>query len=413
MAHIPRIALLRALYGRQFALLWSGQTFSRVGDFLYQVALAWWVLEKTGSALAMGTVLIFSFTPMLLFLLIGGVAVDRLPRVPLMLASDLLRGVVVAVVALFTFTNTLEIWHIYLASLTFGFVDAFFQPAYSAMVPQIVPVDDLPSANSLSSISVQIGRILGPALAAALIAVGGTPFAFTFNSLTFFVSAAFLLPLLRVPAPRPTVLAEGEQKPSLLADLREGIATVLAAPVLWITIGLYALVNVTLAGPYSVAMPFLVEEHLHADASTLGFLYAMFPVGYVLGGVWLGRKARIRSRGLLMYGGAMVAGLMLFTFGLQLPVLVLGLAAIINGAALEMGSLAWTNTLQETVAGEKLGRVYSIDMLGSYVLLPIGYALTGWMTDLLGPATVFLLGGGITVVLAGLGLMHPRIHAWS
>ncbi len=109
----------------------------------------------------------------------------------------------------------------------------------------------------------------------------------------------------------------------------------------------------------------------------------------------------------------MVAGLMLLTFGLPLPVLVLGLAAIINGAALEMGSLAWTNTLQETVAVEKLGRVYSIDMLGSYVLLPIGYALTALMTELIGPATVFLLGGGITVVLAVLGLMHPRIRAWS
>ena len=87
--------LFRSLTYRPFALLWAGQTISRIGDYLYQIALAWWVLEKTGSATAMGAVLICSLVPMLLFLLIGGVAVDRLPRVRVMLASDLARGAIV------------------------------------------------------------------------------------------------------------------------------------------------------------------------------------------------------------------------------------------------------------------------------------------------------------------------------
>src|SRR5437763_4098374 len=119
------MALFASLKHRPFALLWSGQTISRLGDSLYRIALAWWVLQKTGSAVAMGTVLICAFTPMLLFLLLGGVAVDRLPRLRLMLASDLLRGGIVAAVALLAFADRLELWHIYLASLVFGFVDAF------------------------------------------------------------------------------------------------------------------------------------------------------------------------------------------------------------------------------------------------------------------------------------------------
>src|SRR6266487_1272046 len=119
--------LFQSLKHRWFALLWSGQTISRLGDSLYRVALAWWVLEQTGSATAMGTVLICSFTPMLIFLLIGGVAVDRFPRVRVMLASDLLRGLVASSVALLAFSQLLEIWHIYVASIVFGFVDAFFE----------------------------------------------------------------------------------------------------------------------------------------------------------------------------------------------------------------------------------------------------------------------------------------------
>src|SRR3712207_4020894 len=131
------MGLFRALRHRAFALLWAGQTLSRVGDFLYQVALAWWVLETTGSAPAMATVFIFSFTPMLLFLLAGGVAVDRLPRVPLMLLSDFARAAISATITILAFGNLLEIWHVYVASLLFGFVDAFFQPAYMALVPEV------------------------------------------------------------------------------------------------------------------------------------------------------------------------------------------------------------------------------------------------------------------------------------
>ena len=121
----------------------------------------------------MGTVLIFSFAPMLIFLLIGGVVVDRLPRGRVMLASDVLRGVCVALVALLAFAQSLEIWHVYLASMVFGFVDAFFQPAYTAIVPEIVPSEGLPSANSLTNLSGRVTGIVGTALGATLVALGG------------------------------------------------------------------------------------------------------------------------------------------------------------------------------------------------------------------------------------------------
>src|SRR5262249_22305348 len=139
-------SVLRALRHRNFALLWTGQTVSRLGDHLYQIALAWWVLEKTGSAALLGPGVIGQLLPMRLFLLLGGVTVDRFHRPRLMFASDLGRGVVVGVVAALAYAGTLEVWQALVASFIFGFVDAFFYPAYVATVPELVPTDDLPSA---------------------------------------------------------------------------------------------------------------------------------------------------------------------------------------------------------------------------------------------------------------------------
>lgn len=398
--------LLRALRIRAFGLLWAGQTISRFGDFLFQVSLAWWVLEKTGSATVMGTVLIFSLVPMLVFVLLGGVAVDRLPRIPLMLGSDLARGAIQSVVAVLAFAQVLEVWHILITSVLFGIVDAFFQPAYVALVPEVTPAEDLPSANALTSLSMQIGRIAGPALSGLLIAFGGTAIAFAVDAATFFISALFLLPLLKVALPRPMP----EAVFSIWHDLRAGIGIVVGLPWLWITMTMQALTNVTLAGPFQVAIPFLVDDHFGGDARMLGLLYAAFPVGYVIGGVWLGRQARIRHRGWIVYVGTGVAGLGMLAIGLPITIAGALIAAVVNGAALEMGALIWTNTLQELVPNERLGRIASIDMLATYALIPVGFALAGWATNAFGAATVCILGGAITAAVAGLGLLHPAIR---
>ena len=400
------MSLFRSLHHRPFLLLWLGQTISRVGDFMYEIALAWWVLEKTGDATLMGGVLVAAITPSVIFYLIGGVAVDRFSRIGLMLASDVARGAVVLLVSFLAFTNQLEIWEIFAASLFFGFVDAFFQPAFSALVPQIVPEEDLPSANSLASMSIQLGRVVGPAVGAGIVAAIGSPLAFLINGVSFFVSALFLLPLLRMKIPR----AVSEKGASVLRELREGFSVVFAAPWLWISILVFALTNVTLSGPYSVSMPFLVSENMGASVETLGLLYSAFPIGFILGGFYLGRRRIIRKRGLWMYGGTAVAALALGVFGLLPPLWVLLAAALVNGAMLEFGHLAWTNLLQEKIPNEKLGRVVSIDSMGSFALLPVGFLFAGWATEQFGAPFVFLVGGLFTAVVCAAGLLIPTIR---
>lgn len=403
------MSLFRAFSHRPFALLWSGQTISRIGDFLYEVALAWWVLDKTGSAALTSLVLILTFTPMLLFLLIGGVAVDRFSRINIMLASDVARGLIVGGVAALAYTNQLEVWHIYLASLAFGFMDAFFQPAFQALVPELTPQEHLTSANALSSFSVQIGRMIGPAIGGTVLGVLGAAGAFALNATSFLISAVFLLPLWRMGVSKPQPAAPTDHQ-SFLNDARDGLTFVLERPVLWISILLFAFTNITLVGPYSVAMPVLVKNSLDGNADMLGWIYAVFPVGYVAGGLWTGRQIKVRRRGIVAYGGTIVAGLMLGSFGLLLPLWAMFIAAFINGAALEIGTQIWLNLLQELVPAEKMGRVSSIDMLGSFVLLPIGLGLAGWATDVFGAPRVFLLGGGLTAVFTVCGLLHPALR---
>lgn len=401
-----RMVLFRSLRQRSFALLWAGQTLSRLGDSLYRIALAWWVLEKTGSATAMGKVLIFSLTPMLLFLLVGGVVVDRFHRLKLMLASDVLRGSIVLVVAFLAQTHQLEVWHVYAASALFGAVNAFFQPAYAVIVPEIVPAEELTSANSLTVLSKQLADIVGPTLGAAAVALGSAPLAFAFNGLSFFISAACLAPLLNLPA----LKGIKKETPGVIRDLREGISAILGSKWLWLTIAISALGNATLNGPMFVAMPLRIKEELHADVGALGLVYSMIALGAVLATVWLGRSARMRRRGLTSYIVWVVGGLSVVACGLPLPVVGLWAAALVCGAAITSFYLIWMNTLQELVPRQVLGRVSSIDLLGSLCLLPVGHGVTGWAADRIGASMVFIIGGAITLGLAAFGLTQREIR---
>ena len=403
------MSLFRALRHRSFALLWTGQTASRLGDSLYQVAMAWWVLEKTGSSVAMSAVLIFNMAPMLIFLLVGGVMVDRFPRLWLMLASDLARGLLVAVMAALAWMGRLEIWHVYVISFVFGLVDAFFQPAYRAAVPEVTPESALTSANSLTSLSGELSGIVGPAIGAAIVKLSGTPLAFALNGASFLIAGCCLLPILKLAtSTRPQEASHG-----VMGDLREGLGAVLASPWLWVAIAIAGVSNITYAGPMGVALPFLIKDHLKADVSALGLFFSLSSLGAVLAAVWMGRFARIRRRGLKLYGAWMMVGVLVCAIGLPIPIAGVLVAAFGIGVFNSILGLIWTHSLQESVPRNLFGRVSSVDYLGSYLLLPVGYAVGGWATQQLGPAMVFVVGGALQAALIALGLSHPKVRQFD
>lgn len=399
--------LLRALSHRPFALLWAGRTISAVGDGVYLVVLAWFVIQTTGSAAANGVILICATVPLLLLLLVGGVIVDRLPRRGLLVVSDGVRGVVVGVIAVLAATHQLAFWHLTVLSAIFGAMDALFYPAYTSIIPQVTPSEALTSANSLLSLSRQATGVIGPALGGLLVALGGTPQAFALDALSFFISCGCILAMPAVPAP---VEQDESESRSVLADVREGLGTVLGSPWLWITIAVAGISNITLSGPLEATLPLLVRQGLGAGVGVYALLNALEALGAVVTAAWLGQQVKLRRRGLLTYGAWLVAASAMALMGLPITVAGVGLAIFICGAGLAVLNLVWANTLQELVPTERLGRVSSIDALGSYALLPIGYGLAGLAADHIGAPSAFVIGGAISALPIALGLLHPAVR---
>jgi len=402
------LSLLHSFRHARFALLLLGQGPSRLGDGVYQVALAWWIVQQSGSASSLSAVAACSVASMAILLVFGGVAVDRVPRAQILFISDVTRAMIMAGITWLAWSDRLNVWIVCVGAVLFGCADAFFQPAFVALVPQLVPDQDLRSANALASLTLQLAGIAGPAAAAALLAIGGPSLAFAVNSLSFGVAACLVAPLLKVPLPA-AASREGPER-RLLEDARDGLRTVMASPVLSAGILVAGFVNVALSGPYTVGMPFLVKGHLGGDEKLLGVLYAVFAMGYASAGIVMGSIRRLRRRGPVMFLCLAAAGTNLGLFGANLPLAVLIGAALINGAALEVASLVWTNMLQTLVPPEKLGRVASIDMLGSFVLLPAGYVLTGWLVDMLGAPATFIAAGIVSAGVSVLPLIHPSIR---
>ena len=273
---------------------------------------------------------------------------------------------------------------------------------------------DRTSANSLTSMSAQITGVVGPAVGAAIVAFGGTPLAFALDAASFIISAACILPMIEwsyflLKQPSSANGSDLSIK-SARNDILEGFKFVIRSPFLWITISVASLSNITLSGVTGVGLPFLVKDHLHAGVGLLGALYSLFSVGSVIGAIYHGSKARLRHRGLLAYISWIIGASLLAFFGINTNVLLIEAGAILMGFCFAGFDLVWVNSLQELVPNELLGRVTSLDYLGSYLLLPVGFALTGWAIERFGASPVFIVCGLTGAAITMMGLLHPAVR---
>lgn len=401
---------------RPFALLWAGQTVSRAGDAVHLIAVTWLVLQLTGSAGAMGIVLAASLVPYLLFALVGGVVVDRFPRLLVMLVSDLSRMVVVLVIAALIATHTLAFWQFPVLAGFFGAVSAFFEPAYASVVPELVGAEDRSSANALRQIGRRGARTVGPALGATIIATGGTVAAFLLDAATFALSAVLVVLAARrvralATSVRAAEAADPAPRPSAVDQLREGFATVASSPWIWISIAIAGISSVTLAAPLEAVLPLLVTKGFGGGVAALGIIESLLAGGSVVAAVIVGSRHRIRRRGYVTYGSWTLAALGCAAAGLPIGLVGLGIVALVTGAALAVLGLAWMSSLQDLVPPDRLGRVFSIDALGSAGLVPLGYLVAGQAADAVGPSLVFLVGGLVSAAVIALGFLHPSVRA--
>ncbi len=407
-----RVRFARALQSRPFALLWVGQTISLLGDGAFYTAMAWQVLLLTHSATAMGIVMVAEMVPRLLFLLIGGVTADRLPRRLVLLWSDAGRAIVVLFVAALGWLHLLQLWHFVGLALIYGFVDGFFLPAYQSLPPQLVQAEDLPSANALSGLSWQLSQLLGPAIGAICVALAGPTSAIAFDGLTFVVSALCLL-AIRLPIDVKTVAMDrpaGRQGGirGVIADTRVGISYVTSSTWLWVTILVASVGVMGFTGPTVVALPKLVHDVYGTGVWLLGALGTANALGSITGTFLVGQMRHLRRRGLVAYLAIGLSSIAFIAFGLPLPRTIMPVIACIANALVGFGfgifQVIWITVMQELVPADKLGRVSSIDFLGSLCLTPISFAIVGPLADHVGPGWVFIAGGILNLALTLMAL---------
>ncbi len=408
--HRPHFA--RALHSRPFALLWTGQTISALGDGAFVTALSWQALQLTGSAMAMGMVVLAQTLPMILLLLLGGVVADRFPRQQVMLWSDASRAVAVLLIAALGMMHLLQLWHLVLLALFFGTVRGFFSPAYQSIIPQLVSKGDLPSANSLTELSYQLYCSLGPMLGASCVAFAGPAAAFAFDGLTFIVSALCLfvlrLPVTLSPATIASAHLRGRGIRTAAGEMREGLRYVTGSTFLWVTITLAALCTVGGAGSLVVALPKLIHDVYGQGVWLLGAVHAAGGIGSLIAILLAGHLNRLRRRGITMYLMMIGISMAFILFGLPLPhslePVVACLAMVVVNFGLAVYQILWLTVMQEIVPDDRLGRVSSIDQLGGYGLWPVGFALAGVITDYISPSWVFIGAGIVNTGLYTLGL---------
>ncbi len=393
--------LLAPLRHRDFALLWSGQTFSILGNSVNSIALPWQVLQLTGSATQMGIVVAINLATNVVFLLLGGAVVDRVPRRRILLTSDLISGLVFSTVAALAATGALRIEHLYLATAITAMTGAFFGPAMTAILPELVPTGILLAGNSLRGISRQAGRVFGPVLGGLIIAAAGLASAFAFDAFTFFVSFLALVAMRSAaPAPRP--------RPGMLHEVREGIAFVLARGWLWVTITIASVLNTFVIAAMSVALPVELKDTLGLDAAAFGAVFASQGIGEAAGAVLVG-QLRVQRSGIAMYGFIAVSAVAMLAYAVPLLPVVLA-AGLIWGATLVGFGVLWETAMQKHVPRELLGRVSSVDWFGSLVFSPIGPLAAGAVVTTYGPQFAFEVAAVLTVAAVPIGLSVRSIR---
>src|SRR5437870_4980609 len=379
-----------ALAERDFRLLFIGRTISLFGSAFAPIALAFAVVRLTGSPSDLGLVLSAYMLAHLLFLLAGGVWADRLPRHLVMVTSDLLSGAAQIAAAVVLLTGVAQTWHLIVLGAIRGGASAFFMPASTGLVPQVVSPSRLQQANALLSLSRNSTRIAGVAIAGVLVATIGPGWALGLDGATYAFGALFVAMLHPPPA-------EPVEERKFMRELAEGWREFRSRYWLCVTIVQFALINAYAIGAFLVLGPFVAEKHL-GGAAAWGFILAAEALGMILAGI-IALRYRPERPLLVATLAVLTMAPLLALLGIAAPLLLILPAALIAGVGLELYGVFWDTTLQQHIPDEKLSRVSSYDVLGSFALIPVGVAVMGPISGVIGVADT-LIGAALVVVVA-------------
>jgi MFS family permease len=401
------VKLLGPLRERDFALLWTGMTVSLLGDGIYLVAVAWQVYDLSNDPAALSLVGLSWTIGMVAFLLTGGVVSDRVERRRVMIGADLVRAAVLLAIGILSVAGVLEIWHLVALVVLFGAGEAFFGPAFGAILPDVVPGEQLVQANALDQLVRQsAARLVGPALGGFVVAALGAGTAFLVDAATFVVSAA-CISALRV---RSLPQTDGRER-SARAELREGIVFVRSQPWLWATLIAASVSLLMFLGPLEVLLPFVVRNDLDAGAGAFGAILAAAGAGSVVTSLLLSQRGLPRRYLTFMYAVWSIGTLPLIGYALGNAVWQLMALAVIYGACMSAGMVVWATLMQTRVPPGLRGRVHSLDWFVSIGLTPVSFALTGPVSNTIGVDATLIAAGVAPAVLTAALFFLARLRA--
>jgi MFS family permease len=394
---------LRVLRHQNFRYLFLGQAASVIGDRVVVVALALFITQKTGSPSDLGLVLGAQTIPLVGLLLFGGVWADRRgggDRRRIIIGTDLTRAVLHGTLAVLIFSGAVRVWQIAVIEALFGAAQAFFQPAYTGLIPQTVPESLIQDAKALTESMSNVAFLLGPALATVLVLGIGAGEAFVFDAATFILSAV----LVARVHPRRRGEAASSDEPVLHA-LASGWREVRSRTWVWVTIVVFAGAVVCVYAQWYSLAPSIARD-VYGGAGVFGLLESVAGAGAVLGAL-VGLRWRptrpLRAGMLLVLAWPVQDGL----FALAAPLPLVVACALATGFGFSLLMIWWETALARHIPPHALGRVSAWDWMGSLALLPVGYLVAGPLADAIGARTVLGLGCVIGLALLAIGLM-PR-----
>lgn len=377
-----RSSTRRVLRQRGFALFLAGRVASLLGSSMAPLAIAFAILDHSGTATQVGEVLAAQSIPLVAFLLLGGSAADRWGRRNVMVFADVLRAGAQGALGTWVLLGQPPLWAFAAAAALIGVGQAIFGPATTGLVPELVTEPaDLQVANSLRGLATSLATVAGPALAGIIVAAVNPGWAIAFDAATYLASAA-LLTALHLPARRVA------ERASFVAQLGEGWSEFRSRTWLWVIVAQYAMFHLIVLAPFMVLGVVIAKTSLGGPAAW-GAILAALSLGSLTGSLVTLRLRPCRP--------LLVATLSGFTwipptllFGISAPAWAIAAGAFSAGTGLGVFGPLWDTSLQHHIPEQVLSRVSAYDYLGSVALLPVGYAIAGPLATILGSHTILL-----------------------
>jgi MFS family permease len=404
MTTLPRA--LSPLRHRLYRLLALSLVFALLTQGLWAISLVWQVMALDGGPAALSLVTGVSAGGMLVSTLVGGALADRMPQRQILLAVALLQSVVIAVAAALSLAGVLELWQLAVVSLVDGIALGLYYPAYSALLPALVPEGDLLAANGLEGVvRPMLAQAAGPAAAGFLVAAFSPGAALAVTAAVSLAAAACIAALPTTPVRR-----EGAGDGSLLADVREGFVYMVRTPWLLATLLFASLMLLVFIGPFEVLVPFAIRD-IGGGPSQHAYVLAAWGIGGAVGSLTVA-SLRLPRRYLTVMNGLWGLGcvpMVVFAYATDLwPMLVAG---AVMGATFQAGMVIWGTLLQRRVPAALLGRVSSLDFFMSLSFMPLSMALAGTVSEVIGLTATFLAAGLVPLVLAVVTVLLARLPA--